>query len=489
MLDKEDKLIGAMGVSRDITEILEAEKLVQQQTAKIKSIFESASNILIWTLDKEFKISSFNKNFFDEVKKHFGVGVSVGLPFKEHLVKYINKDYTNETLGIYKNAFKGTHQELEGKMYAINGDKIWYEVFLSPIKLEDGTINEVSCIAHNITDKKETQLKLSKNEERSCALINALPDLIFRMKKDGTYLDVIYKNENLLIDSPEAFIGTNIIDRFNNEMGYTFLKNIQSSINQDKIFQYEYSLDINKYNGYFEARYAKINDDEALVIIRDITEKKTAEQELLTSLKEKEVLLKEVHHRVKNNLQVISSILNLQSFYIKDEKILQILRESQNRIKSMSFIHESLYQNKDFSHINFSEYIVNLSKNLFYTYQVGDENINLVFETDNIQLNLDQAIPSGLIVNELLSNALKYAFNEKIKHPKIKVGLKQNGHKISVILEDNGVGMPPQFDINTSETLGIQLVTTLVEQLDGEIKLQSGAGTKYLITFEKQLIN
>jgi PAS domain S-box-containing protein len=489
MLSKEGEFIGAMGVSRDITQIIESEKLVQKQTAKIKSIFESASNILIWTLDKNFKISSFNNNFFEEVKKHFGIETYVGLPFNEYLINFINKDYNTQTLSIYQNAFKGEHQELEGKMYDLKGKKIWYEVFVSPIKLADGTIQEVSCIAHNITDKKETQLKLAKSEEQSRALISALPDLIFRMKKDGTYLDVIYKNNNLLLEKTENFIGKKITERFNNEMGNAFLKNIQNCIDNNKIYQYEYSLNINNYIGYFEARYAKINDDEALVIIRDITEKKTAEQELLTSLKEKEILLKEVHHRVKNNLQVISSILNLQSSYIKDEKILQILRESQNRIKSMSFIHESLYQNKNFSYINFTEYINNLSKNLFLTYQVGEENINLIFETDYIHLNLDQAIPCGLIINELLSNALKYAFNKNIKQPQIKIGLKQKENQISIIIEDNGIGMPPEFDIKHTETLGIQLVTTLVEQLDGEIKQESGQGTKYLITFEKQLIN
>lgn len=489
MFNKQGKLLGAMGVSRDITEILEAEKLVQIQTAKIKSIFESASNILIWTLDKEFNITSFNKNFFDEVKNNFGIEVFTGMPFKENLIKYINKNYINETLNFYNDAFMGMHREMEGKMYALNGNKIWYEVFLSPIKLDNETINEISCIAHNITDKKETQLKLIKSEEQSRALINALPDLIFRMKKDGTYLDVVYKDESILYDNPINFIGTKITDRFNNKLGNDFLNNIQTSITLNKIIQYEYSLNFNGNTQYFEARYAKINDDEALVIIRDISEKKTAEQQLLSSLKEKEILLREVHHRVKNNLQVISSILNLQSSYIKDEKIQHILKESQNRIKSMSFIHESLYQTKNFSYINFSEYIINLSKNLFYTYQVGDENIKLIFETDDIQLNIDQAIPSGLIVNELLTNALKYAFKKTIQEPEIKIILKQNNNIISLIVQDNGIGLPPQFNINTSETLGIQLVTTLVEQLDGEIKLQSDTGTKYLITFEKQLIN
>jgi two-component sensor histidine kinase len=237
---------------------------------------------------------------------------------------------------------------------------------------------------------------------------------------------------------------------------------------------------------YYEARYAKINDDEALVIIRDITEKKQAEVDLRNSLKEKEVLLKEVHHRVKNNLQVISSILNLQSSYVKDDNTLHILRESQNRIKSMSFIHESLYQTKNFSSVNFSEYIINLSKNLVHSYQVYGDFVELDYQVGNIRLNLDQSIPCGLIVNELVSNALKYAFGEGQKG-KIRVELQEEEGQITLMVSDDGKGLPEGFDYNTTETLGLQLVLTLTEQLDGMLQLDSspGKGTKYLITFEK----
>ncbi len=220
-------------------------------------------------------------------------------------------------------------------------------------------------------------------------------------------------------------------------------------------------------------------------IAHDITEKTLSEQKLKESLKEKEVLLKEVHHRVKNNLQVISSILNLQSSYVKDKKTLNILRESQNRIKSMAFIHESLYQTNDFSKINFSEYITSLSKNLVHSYGAYDNLIDLNLSVGNVSLNLDISIPCGLIINELVSNSLKYAFvnNEK---GAINIELFEKNGDVHLIVQDNGLGLPKEINYKNTDSLGLQLVMTLVEQISGTIKLDNKKGAKYTIIFKKE---
>ena len=220
-------------------------------------------------------------------------------------------------------------------------------------------------------------------------------------------------------------------------------------------------------------------------IAHDITEKTLSEKKLKDSLKEKEVLLKEVHHRVKNNLQVISSILNLQSSYVKDENTLNILRESQNRIKSMAFIHESLYQTSDFSKINFSEYITSLSKNLVHSYGVFDGLIDLKLSVGNISLNLDLSIPCGLILNELVSNALKYAFSDNQKGI-IKIELFEKNDNVHLIVQDNGLGLPKEINYQDTDSLGLQLVMTLVEQISGTIELDNTKGAKYTIIFKKE---
>ena len=219
-------------------------------------------------------------------------------------------------------------------------------------------------------------------------------------------------------------------------------------------------------------------------IAHDITEKKIAEEQLKDSLKEKEVLLKEVHHRVKNNLQVISSILNLQSSYIEDKKTLSILKESQDRIKSMSIIHESLYQTNDFSKINFSEYIVSLSKNLVHSYSYLDKFIDLTHDIEDVSLNLDTSIPCGLIVNELVSNALKYAFEGR-KEGKIRINLSINKGNVVLVVSDNGVGFPKNINFRETNSLGLQLVTTLVEQIEGTVEMISKKGTTYTIKFKQ----
>jgi len=220
-------------------------------------------------------------------------------------------------------------------------------------------------------------------------------------------------------------------------------------------------------------------------IAHDITEKTLSEQKLKESLGEKEVLLKEVHHRVKNNLQVISSILNLQSSYVKDENTLNILRESQNRIKSMSFIHESLYKTDDFSKINFSEYISSLSKNLVHSYGIYTNLIELDLSLEDIFLNLDLSIPCGLIINELVSNALKYAFEDNRKGI-IRIELFEKKGIINLIVQDNGLGLPKMINYRETESLGLQLVMTLSEQIDAEIRLNNTLGAKYTIIFKKE---
>jgi len=219
-------------------------------------------------------------------------------------------------------------------------------------------------------------------------------------------------------------------------------------------------------------------------IAHDITDKQIAEENLKSSLKEKEVLLKEVHHRVKNNLQVISSILNLQSSYLEDEKIINILRESQDRIKTMSIIHESLYQANDFSKINFSQYIVSLSKNLVHSYGNFDSFVETTYKIDDVHLSLDLSIPCGLIINELVSNALKYAFKGREKG-KLNISLLLKNEMVTIIVADNGVGMPANINIRETNTLGLQLVTSLVEQIDGELKMENNKGTTFTITFKQ----
>jgi PAS domain S-box-containing protein len=215
----------------------------------------------------------------------------------------------------------------------------------------------------------------------------------------------------------------------------------------------------------------------------DITESKKMEQQIIASLKEKDVLLKEIHHRVKNNLQIIISLLNLQSGYIKDEETLKAVREGQNRVRSMALVHEKFYQADELAEIDFGDYTEKLVHFLRQSY--GDDNTNVEFSvrTDGVTLDMDHAMPCGMLVTEIVSNSLKYAFPNH-RPGKIDIEMKKYpGKKIMFSISDNGIGLPANFDIDHSDTLGMQLIGALAKQVDGEVMVSSKNGAKFSVTF------
>ena len=230
-----------------------------------------------------------------------------------------------------------------------------------------------------------------------------------------------------------------------------------------------------------------------VITFNDITERKKVMDQIEGSLREKEVLLREIHHRVKNNLQIISSLLNLQSGSTDDKRTNEILEESKNRVKSMALIHEKLYQNKNISSLDIHEFIEDLIKNLFNSYGIESSTVNTKLSIDNINLNADQAVYLGLLINELVSNSLKHAFkstprdDSKEYQKRIFIGVYKNSDNgYSVKIGDNGCGFPENIDFKNTESLGLQLVMSLVKQLDGEISLNNNQGTEFLIKFNEE---
>lgn len=221
-----------------------------------------------------------------------------------------------------------------------------------------------------------------------------------------------------------------------------------------------------------------------VVAFTDISERKKAMTLIESSLKEKEVLLREIHHRVKNNLQIISSILNLQASYITDQKSLEAFEESKSRVRSMALIHEKLYQNKTLSRLNLKDYVEELVDNLMKSYRRDNNMITTDIEISEIFLNADTAIPLGLIINELVSNSLKYAFPDERKGKITLSVFPEAEESFRMVVADNGIGINKDFDINKTETLGLQLVYSLVNQLNGEIKVSNKAGTQFEINFK-----
>jgi PAS domain S-box-containing protein len=219
------------------------------------------------------------------------------------------------------------------------------------------------------------------------------------------------------------------------------------------------------------------------VILRDVTQRVAAEEKIKTSLREKEALLKEIHHRVKNNLQVVTSLLGLQSRVATDEQTRKMFQESQNRIHSMALLHESLYQSNNLSMIDFPDYIRQLASHLFHSYGVRADRIHLRTNLDELYLNLDSAVPCGLIINELVSNSLKYAFPDG-REGEVRIDLHEHSDgQARLVVADNGIGLRSDIDWSTARSLGLRLVRSLAEQLGAKIQVKSNIGTEVQLTF------
>lgn len=218
-------------------------------------------------------------------------------------------------------------------------------------------------------------------------------------------------------------------------------------------------------------------------ILEDITDRRINEIKLISSLKEKEILLKEIHHRVKNNLQIISSLLNLQQVYIEDENTKSVLLNIKNRIKSMSLVHEKLYIGDNLGKIKIKNYISALLNNIFTSYLLGNKKINYNFECNElISFDIEYTINIGLIINEIVSNSLKHAFDNK-NTGNINIELREDNNIYQLIIEDDGIGISNNFNTNDLKTLGVNLIYSFVSQINGKIDIESIKGSKFIITF------
>jgi two-component sensor histidine kinase len=239
--------------------------------------------------------------------------------------------------------------------------------------------------------------------------------------------------------------------------------------------------------GFFLVTATPIIDDNgntvgSVHVARDITQRKIMEDELQKALEDKDVLIKEVHHRVKNNLMIISSILSLQSRYIKDKEVQNIFKECQNRTRSLAIIHEKLYRSEDLNKIMINEYIESLVSSLYHSYTINSNRIKVRVDVENLEFDADTSIPLGLIINELFTNAMKHAFpGEKTGQIDVELHSDDDGFKLEV--SDNGVGFHEGLDYKNVDSLGLRLVNSLTEQIDGKLELKKSEGTKFIVTF------
>lgn len=366
--------------------------------------------------------------------------------------------------------------------------------FVKPLVMEDVLLKVEEAV-----EKQSLERELKESHHFIQKITDSIPDVIYiydLLKEKNVYAS---KNiSNVLGYTSEEFksMGDTVLGKLihPDDLGQ-FMEYLEKlkKVKDDKVYEYEYRMKhkdgrwiwIQNRDMIF-SRDSKGIPLQTVGTAADITERKKAEEKIKASLREKEVLLQEIHHRVKNNLQVISSLLKLQSEYIKDKQAFQMFKESQDRVKSMALVHEKLYLSKDLMNIDFKDYIQDLTYKLFRSYGVDPSKIALRMDVKDISLRIDTAIPCGLIINELIPNSLKYAFPPG-RDGEIKVALRYiDKNEIELKVKDNGVGLPEDFDFRKTKSLGLHLVTIVAEdQLDGRIKLNRVKGTEFKITFKR----
>jgi PAS domain S-box-containing protein len=399
------------------------------------------------------------------------------------LTPVYHEDYARIAAAVPKQ-MRGEYDE-EYRIVRSDRSVRWIRETAFPVRDTSGEVSRIVGIAQDITRQKEAEESLRATSVLLSSLIDNLHAgiVVEDMSRRVIHLNPAFRKmfalsapvESLLgIDSKLVFREQEVWAQRNDEIirAGEECRDEEMVSESGRVFSRDYfPLLVDGDCQYHLWRY------------EDITDRKRSDERIRASLKEKEVLLKEIHHRVKNNLQVISSLLNLQANQIKDKEAAQVFRDSQSRVKAMSLVHERLYQSSDLASINFAGYVQDVTRHLLRSYQSGPRGVRMLVDVDPVSFNIDTAIPCALIINELVSNAFKYAFPNG-KEGEIRIRLNQAaGEDLNLSISDNGVGFPPHVDWEQTDSLGLHLVRSLTDQLNGTIKCHLDHGARFDIRF------
>jgi len=357
---------------------------------------------------------------------------------------------------------------------------------------EADLLKDLAHTASLIIIRDTASKAIRESEVKFRSLTENTPDIVFSTDLNGTITYVSPKiNEiGFLV---EEIVGRTLFSLAHPDDQKRIVDEFTSQLHERARFDTTFRIpDKWEITHYFDERSDLILDEygnpvEIDGLLKDITERKNAEDKIQRSLQEKEVLLKEIHHRVKNNLQVVWGLIDLQIQTIRDQNMINTLRDSQNRVRTMSLIHETLYRSDDLSHIRILQYLQNLMNTLLSTYSISPDRIRVELDIDDVLLDVESAIPCGLIVNELMSNAFKHAFPDG-RTGQIYIGFHLNEGVYTLSFADDGVGIPLGIDYLNTDSLGLKLVNLLAtDQLDGTIQLNREGGTTFIITFPKKI--
>jgi PAS domain S-box-containing protein len=394
-----------------------------------------------------------------------------------------------DTIGIVKENFR-KHKEgedlapYEYSLITKSGKRI--DVLVTTKLISFGGESAILGIITDITERKQAEEALKKSEEKYRHLVENTNEVLYATDENGviTYISPISKT--LSGYNPSEVTGRHFAEFIYKEDVDSIMEEFKKHItgahepSECRIVTKSGDLKWIRSSGraiFLNGRFLGVQG-----VMSDITEQKRVEEKIKASLKEKEAMMREIHHRVKNNLQIVSSLLRLQARSIKNKTLKDTFEIAQNRIKSMALIHEVLYLSENLDKINFSDYIKKITNHLFSMFSRKSKKIQLELDVGEYYLDIDKAIPCGLIINELVSNAFKHAFPDG-KSGEIQIHLAKKLDRYTIMVKDTGVGIPKDVDLENTQTLGLQLVNDLVNQIEGSYEMQSDGGTAFKIVF------
>lgn len=485
LYDKSGNLIGSVHVARDINERKKIEEALRESEQKYRAIFENVQDIFFQT-DIKGTIIEISPS----VERYFGISPEnlIGKPVES--LYYDPKD-REKLLNILQKNGEVADYEIRIK----NRTNKWTYISANVHMIYDDNNRPtgIEGALRDITDRKNAEEAIKSQYHFLERLINTIPYPLFYKDINYVYMGCNKSFEEYIGLSKDKIVGKTVYDVAPKDLADKYHEMDKELIENGQTQIYEADVkyaDGTRHNVIFNKSTFSDSDGYLAGLIGvmvDITQRKLAEEKLKESLDEKEMLLKEIHHRVKNNLMVISSLLNLQSQYIKDEEALDIFKESQNRAKSMALIHERLYRSTDLKKIDFGDYIRTLSNDLFHTYITDPTRVDLKMKVENLRIDINTIVPLGLIVNELVTNSLKHGFPEGIKG-ELNIDFYKEDDDFVLVIGDTGVGLPEDLDWKNTDSLGLQLVNNLVMQIDGTITLDRSHGTEFKIRFKEMEI-